>query len=296
MIYRKKTMTISLLLLNCIMPDIIASPLNNCLIDFDSSMNAKKLSYYRKYDEGYNKEAIAKLKVLYEHNHFLRLERSKDVKIPKIIHQIWVGSKPIPKVLIILAKTWKAFHPGFEYKLWTNDLVEELLPRFSDEHRELYLNAQDPRGKADILRYYLLYWYGGLYVDADIRCLGSFVELHHYYDFYVGITCNRSFVKEELINNAVIASSPGHSIMKCLLDNLKHNSSNDWMKIYGVLYFSRIVFDALFSSAGINIALPMNIFYPLDGSKAYLQKEYPRSLCVHYWASGSNPDWKIDKW
>ena len=38
-----------------------------------------------------------------------------DIKIPKIIHQLWIGPKPAPTVFM---NTWKEKHEplGFEYK------------------------------------------------------------------------------------------------------------------------------------------------------------------------------------
>ena len=43
-------------------------------------------------------------------------------KIPKIIHQIWVGGKKIPQKYKKLIKTVKDVHPDWEYKLWTNEM------------------------------------------------------------------------------------------------------------------------------------------------------------------------------
>ena len=44
-------------------------------------------------------------------------------KIPKIIHQLWIGSKPPP---INLMNTWKNKNPDFEYICWTE---EEMIKR-----------------------------------------------------------------------------------------------------------------------------------------------------------------------
>ena len=36
-------------------------------------------------------------------------------KIPKIIHQIWIGPKPRPHILM---DSWRLKNPDFEYILW----------------------------------------------------------------------------------------------------------------------------------------------------------------------------------
>lgn len=266
--------------------------------DFKTCMNNPEgIKYKKKFDWGsdFNRNAIKHLEDLYNKNHFSKIERSDIPKIPKIIHQIWIGPKPLPEICKKLGNNWKKFHPAWEYKLWTNETIQEILSQMPLEHRELYDQADDWRGKADILRYHILYLHGGLYVDMDSLCLASFDELHHYYDFYTGISHNNGW-REEILNNATIACSPGHPIMRYVLDNIKKDSAGHWIKIYGVLYFSNIVLDVLFSASGVNIALPSNIFYPEQRRKGFSIGMLKNSMCMHYWASGSNPHWEIDTW
>jgi len=46
-------------------------------------------------------------------------------RIPKIIHQIWIGSS-LPEEYYCWQKSWQQYHPGWEYKLWTDKDIEEL--------------------------------------------------------------------------------------------------------------------------------------------------------------------------
>jgi len=81
--------------------------------------------------------------------------------IPKIIHQIWIGPKKRPDIWM---DTVKKFCEDFdyEYKLWDNDSVPTDLI-----NQTFYNNDPTYFGKADILRYELLYRYGGCFIDAD---------------------------------------------------------------------------------------------------------------------------------
>lgn len=266
--------------------------LDHYLDDFDIQMNFKKVKYKKKYSDPCMAQSLLELKKLYEQNHFSKIFRSSEPKIPKIIHQIWIGPKPLPEIVKSFAKTWQLLNPSFAYILWTNDSIYEVLSDMTIEHRELYESVDSFQAKADLLRYYILYKYGGLYVDADIKCLDSFEDLHHYYDFYVGITCNNSY-KGELINNALIATAPGHLIMKSVIDMIKKDSADHWLKIFGVTYFSDLVHRIIIEAPGVNIALPMNVFYPLDGVRGIVKKEYPSSMSVHFWSGGSNPNWEM---
>lgn len=87
--------------------------------------------------------------------------------IPKIIHQIWLGDQS--KRPSRLMQTWIDKNPTWEYKLWTEVEVEQLNLRCKKQFdQDVHL-----AGKADILRYELLYNFGGFFIDADSECIRS---------------------------------------------------------------------------------------------------------------------------
>lgn len=87
-------------------------------------------------------------------------------KIPKIIHQLWIGPKPAPTEFM---KTWKEKHPDYDYILWNED---ELNKRgFNTELQNRLDEMEEINGKADILRWEILYHYGGIFLDADSICI-----------------------------------------------------------------------------------------------------------------------------
>ena len=92
--------------------------------------------------------------------------------IPRIIHQLWIGPKPRPSKFM---QTWKDKHPDFEYIMWNEEEIKK---------RELHLvcidkiiSIEEINGKADIIRWEILYHYGGVFLDADSICIESFHEL-----------------------------------------------------------------------------------------------------------------------
>ena len=89
-------------------------------------------------------------------------------KIPKIIHQLWIGNKKPPTKFM---DTWKNKHEseGFEYIRWTE---EELMKRgFVSQLTNRINSMEEINGKADIIRWELLYEYGGFFVDAYAFCI-----------------------------------------------------------------------------------------------------------------------------
>jgi len=86
--------------------------------------------------------------------------------IPKIIHQIWIGPKTPPSSLM---NTWREKNPDFEYIYWNEEefakreIVFQCLDKIND--------IEEINGKADIIRWELLYHYGGVFLDADCICI-----------------------------------------------------------------------------------------------------------------------------
>jgi len=123
---------------------------------------------------GFNQEVFdtdprwGMLRELYEKN--FMYNKDFTTKLPKKIHQIWLGS-PLPDKYREYTDSWKRFNPEWEYKLWTDgDDVD--IPR-----RDLFDSIRNPGQKSDFLRYHILNQFGGLYVDTDFECLKPFDTL-----------------------------------------------------------------------------------------------------------------------
>lgn len=104
-----------------------------------------------------------------------------NLKIPKIIHQTWKNS--------IVPEHWKSSHEGweslegFEYRLWTDEDNRELIATKYPWFLEKFDSYKYPIQRADAIRYFILYEYGGVYVDLDIAPkLKQFSKLFDFYE------------------------------------------------------------------------------------------------------------------
>lgn len=90
--------------------------------------------------------------------------------IPKRIHQVWIGPYPPPwKWIDSFRRDFVSAFPGWEYFLWRPEDIAGL----DLINRDLYDKEQYLAGKADILRYEILYRFGGIYIDADAQWLNG---------------------------------------------------------------------------------------------------------------------------
>lgn len=219
-------------------------------------------------------------------------------RIPKIVHQIWLGGK-VPSIYKEWMESW-ALLKGWEYKLWTDEEVKDL-PLYN---RALFESVENFGEKSDILRLELLRLYGGVYVDTDFQCLNPeyFEELHHDFDFYIGIEPleHGRIEKYRMFKfcNAIIASAPGHTLITALVENLKANyfayMQASVIQRTGPSYITRIIYE--YEKRGAhkqrNLYAPTTVFYPITiferdefiSRPQLLYSLFPEAAGIHYWA------------
>ncbi|MDR3646409.1 MAG: glycosyltransferase [Candidatus Babeliales bacterium] len=201
-------------------------------------------------------------------------------KIPKKIHQIWLGSQ-LPARYNELTASWKNHHPDWEYKLWTDNDIES----FNLYNKDLYAKTTNYGEKSDILRYEILYRHGGIYADCDFECLKPHDELSNYCDFYAGL----GYAPDPIILCGLIGSVPNHPILKACIENMKRDiqgkeSFDDILKRSSVFHFTDCFFKHYTQNS---IAFPVTFFYPLPdiqrdshNIKSFIK---PESFAIHYW-------------
>ena len=89
--------------------------------------------------------------------------------IPKTIY---ICDKIISEKLKTYSHNWLDLNPEYELKLYDNELCEKFLfEEFSELHCDIFKFIPDGPIKSDFWRCCILYKYGGVYADADIKPL-----------------------------------------------------------------------------------------------------------------------------
>ncbi len=93
--------------------------------------------------------------------------------IPKIIHRGWLSGDAFAPLIKTCIDSWKDKLPDYTIKLWDTNAI--------DVRSNLWLNQAFLVKKyafaADYIRFYALYHYGGIYLDADVEVIKSFDNL-----------------------------------------------------------------------------------------------------------------------
>jgi len=218
------------------------------------------------------------LEQLYNQNYLKNT--NTEIHIPKIIHHIWLGSD-LPEEYKFYIESWKTHHPAWKHYLWTDKHIKEL----NLFNIKLFNKTKNNGQKSDILRYELLYRFGGIYVDTDFECLKPFNNLLTL-KFFTGI----AYPSDIEMYIGLIGSAPKHPIIKACLTNMKDvkwRTPVDVMTTSGNYYFTRCFMN---NTKTDTVALPMDYFYPLSNHKRDIKDRTERlafvkdcSYAIHHW-------------
>jgi len=229
-------------------------------------------------------------------NNYENYNKEKYDVIPKKIHQIWIGGK-IPDKFKRLSETWTQFNPDWEYKLWGDEDIEGL----NMINKKLYDRAKNVGIKSDILRYEILYKFGGICPDTDFECLKSFNDL-----IYLNLFTGNGYSTFPHVYCGLIGTIPEHEIFKRVLTELKNKENskididfNQILHFSGPDFFSKILFGYLnetISNQKNIVVFPRLFFYPMSPGLRHELKNLndidknkahsfinEKSYAIHYW-------------
>jgi mannosyltransferase OCH1-like enzyme len=124
--------------------------------------------------------------------------------ISKILHQIWIGSRPPP---VALMATWREKNPSYQYKLWDNARCIAFGFRNAAKIRDM----PELCGKADLMRYEILARHGGVYVDADSECVRPLDD--HFLAHEAWCCFENEIARPSLLANGYLGASVGSPLM-----------------------------------------------------------------------------------
>jgi mannosyltransferase OCH1-like enzyme len=131
--------------------------------------------------------------------------RNNNSKIPKIVFQTWKSHHEMPNNYRYWRETFLHNNPDFRCLLWDDAdnrrFIEDKFPwfltRYNSYPREIF--------RADIIRLFFLYTYGGFYADMDAECLKPLEGMRGMGDVLVGrMGYDNDF--DHSIPNAIMAS------------------------------------------------------------------------------------------
>lgn len=216
----------------------------------------------------------------------------------KIIHQLWFGTIPNKreakkayKKLKLYRDSWLVKNPNWLRVEWDKNMCFTLVKKFFPEHLEMFQKYKHEIQRCDAIRYFILYRYGGWYVDMDYYCNRPLDEALQAYqnDIYFVQTPNSFGVSSsDHISNSLMYSKPNHPYWKLLFIELEKNQQAPVyyskhltvMTTTGPLFLNRVY--SRFKTRYKVKSLPWKLFHPwgLTDEKMLLNSD-PNLFAIH---------------
>ena len=147
---------------------------------------------------------------------------TQNVNIPRILHRTW-KDKNIPTRWEGTYKSCLRMYKNFTHMFWTDDDIEKFLEKeyswFMLTFRSYSYNIQ----RVDAARYFILYHYGGIYLDLDVGCkepIFPVLEDSQRYNVLLTATYPTG------VSNDIIVTEKGHPLLEGAIQRLA--AANSW--------------------------------------------------------------------
>jgi mannosyltransferase OCH1-like enzyme len=206
-------------------------------------------------------------------------------KIPKIIHQTWKTEK-LPENFKEWSNIIKRQHPDWEYILWTDKDNRKFIQEHYNWFLDIYDNYDVNIKRVDAVRYFILYHYGGVYIDMDFICLKPIDTIIDTNQCVFGYQ-SRDENKGDSIANAFMACPKNHHFFELLINMLQYFRNNYVLDATGPTFLTNIVKNYPHLKEIFVYKMPLIYTHEWneDGCKNYLDciKKYPNSYMSTFW-------------
>lgn len=151
--------------------------------------------------------------------------------IPKIIHYCWFGKNELPALAKKCIESWKKHCPDCEIIEWNEDKFDITCNQYV---RQAY-ESKKYAFVSDYARFYIIYNYGGIYLDTDVEVLKPL-------DIFLNNNAFMGFESEQgVAPGLILGGVKGNLIIKEILDsyaNRKFIYPNGKYNLTTVIFYS----------------------------------------------------------
>ncbi|KAI0127713.1 putative mannosyl phosphorylinositol ceramide synthase CSH1 [Xylariales sp. AK1849] len=155
--------------------------------------------------------------------------------VPKILHQIFhnwkdPGNATLPPHWELARQSCFALNTEWEFKLWTTESSRTFIEDEFSWFLPTYDGYKFPIQRVDVLRYFLLRRYGGMYLDLDNGCAANLDAL----TYYPAFTTDGD---QGALSNNIMGGQPDHPYFQLLSETLIPYNWN-WLLPYVIISYT----------------------------------------------------------
>lgn len=254
---------------------------NPNLVDMEYIYKLKKIN-----ENNYVKNKITKKSI--DWNNIEYPKRDLNNYIPKIYHQTWKTDElenDSKKNSIIIKK----LYPEYKYILWTDKQLYNFIKKKFNNYYNFFMKLTKIQ-KIDIVRYFWMYYYGGVYSDLDIR----YSKKINFENYQGVVFFEREWTYPEdknirySVHNCIFASSAKHPIWLIIIDEIEKKYKSGIRNVFNLTgpnsisdIITRLNLKDKFKDL---VILPGSYLYQKNFSKKYNKNNsYVTHLCYGSW-------------
>ncbi|MGN7823249.1 glycosyltransferase family 32 protein [Chitinophaga sp. 22536] len=222
------------------------------------------------------------------------------MRIPRVLHQTW-KNRDIPEEFERMSQTWKDKHRGWEHVFWTDEMNRNFIKEHFSFFLSIYDNYPTNIQRVDAVRYFVLYKYGGFFIDLDFECLANIEPLVSNTSCVFGKEPLEHCLihqKDVIISNAFMGTVPGFHFLGALCKELEadrqltDHPNNKVLEVTGPFMLSRLYND--YKRKEDILLLDADLIYPLtkdeledwNGTQQNqaIQQKLERAYGIHHYA------------
>ena len=202
------------------------------------------------------------------------------VMIPKVIHYCWFGKGKKPDLFDKCIQSWRLFCPDYKIQEWNESNFDINCCAYV---REAY-DRKKYAFVTDYVRLFVMYMYGGIYMDTDVEVVGSL-------DRFLSHEAFSGFESEKDIPTGIMAGEQNFPLYRTLLDyyNNRHfvDKEGNIDTTTNVVIITKILLERGFVPNGRfqivdGLALyPRDYFCPLDDATGILHDSI-NTVTIHW--------------
>lgn len=208
--------------------------------------------------------------------------------IPKVIHYCWFGHNPMPKMLQKCMKSWSKYCADYQIIEWNEDNIDiSLMPQYVQDA----YNAKKWAFVTDYVRLWVVYKYGGVYLDTDVELIRSIDDLLVHKGFFAFESNDLKTVATGLGFGAIKELEILMDLMKSY-ESLKFNKPEDKKNFLPNTWINWPVFEkhGVKKIDTIQIIDDDVVIYPgeyFDPMEGYLRDKFnitPNTYSIHHYS------------
>lgn len=138
--------------------------------------------------------------------------------IPKVIHYCWFGGKPLTPLAKKCIESWKKYCPDYKIVRWdeSNFDINNDSPYFKESYERKKWGFT-----ADFPRFWIIYNYGGIYLDTDVELIKPLDSLLYYGSFFGFESVDIDGHTHNIATGLGFGAFKGNDLVKNLMDLYK---------------------------------------------------------------------------